>query len=204
LRNLSARAMRHTRFQAATREHRLTEGGSDQDPAAAPPQGDALVDAMSAEIPRLRRFARVLVRGQDGADDLVQEALLRAIGARGQFQQGTNLRAWLFAILRNVHLSQRRRAARSPFAPTPEVMPSAPVSGGQEEQHAFRDLGRAFDALPRSQRQVLWLTVVEGLDYEQVAEIIGTPVGTVRSRLSRARDALRRAVLSGQATDGRK
>jgi RNA polymerase sigma-70 factor (ECF subfamily) len=165
------------------------------------PEADALLAAMSAEIPRLRRFARVLMRGADGADDLVQEALMRAIAARAQFAEGTNLRAWLFAILRNVHLSLRRRAGRSPFAPAPAIMPAAPVSGGQEEQHAFRDLGRAFDALPKTQRQVLWLTVVEGMDYEQVAAVLGTPVGTVRSRLSRARDTLRRVVWADRADD---
>lgn len=159
-----------------------------------PPGADPLLAAITAEIPRLRRFARVLMRGADGADDLVQDTLMRAIAAREQFSDGTNLRAWLFAILRNVHLSLRRRAGRSPFAPSPAVMPQAVVSGGQEEQHAFRDLGRAFDALPKTQRQVLWLTVVEGMDYEQVAAVLGTPVGTVRSRLSRAREALRRSV----------
>lgn len=158
------------------------------------PANDQLLAAMADEVPRLRRFARVLLRGQDGADDLVQETLMRAITARAQFEPGTNLRAWLFAILRNQHLSLRRRAGRSPFAPSPAELPAAPVSGGQEEGHAFRDLGRAFERLPKSQRQVLWLTVVEGLDYEQVAQVIGTPVGTVRSRLSRARDALRKAV----------
>jgi RNA polymerase sigma-70 factor (ECF subfamily) len=168
-----------------------------EDPAAA----DPMLAAMASEIPRMRRFARVLMRGQDGADDLVQETLMRAIAARGQFTEGTNLRAWLFAILRNVHLSLRRRAGRSPFAPTPEIMPTATVSGGQEEQHAFRDLGRAFDQLPKVQRQVLWLTVVEGMDYDQVADILGTPVGTVRSRLSRAREALREAVGATKAEE---
>ena len=168
------------------------------------PEADPLLAAMAAEIPRLRRFARVLMRGADGADDLVQETLMRAIAARSQFAEGTNLRAWLFAILRNVHLSLRRRAGRSPFAPTPATMPASIVSGGQEEQHAFRDLGRAFDALPKTQRQVLWLTVVEGMDYEQVAAVLGTPVGTVRSRLSRAREALRTSVWAQQKTKGGK
>lgn len=164
-----------------------------------PPVADPLLAAIAAEVPRLRRFARVLMRGADGADDLVQETLVRAIAARAQFAEGSNLRAWLFAILRNVNLSQRRRAGRSPLAPAPSTMPEAPVSGGQEEQHRLRDLGRAFDALPRAQQQVLWLTVVEGLDYEQVAAVLGTPVGTVRSRLSRARETLRRAVWAGTA-----
>lgn len=163
-----------------------------------PAQADPLLAAMAAEIPRLRRFARVLMRGQDGADDLVQDTLARAIAARAQFAEGTNLRAWLFAILRNLHLSFRRRAGRSPFAPTSETMPAATVSGGQEEKHAFRDLARAFEQLPKSQRDVLWLTVVEGMDYEQVAGILGTPVGTVRSRLSRGREALRRAVVAAR------
>lgn len=163
---------------------------------------DPLVAAMAEEVPRLRRFARMLVRGADGADDLVQEALLRAIAARAQFAEGTSLRAWLFAILRNVHLSQLRRAGRSPIVAAPATMPEAVVSGGQEEQHAFRDLGRAFEALPKTQRQVLWLTVVEDMDYEQVAAVLAIPLGTVRSRLSRARDALREAVQAGGGPPG--
>lgn len=173
----------------------------DNDDPAPPVVADAFLAAIAAEIPRLRRFARVLARGHDMADDLVQDALVRAIAARASFQEGTNLRAWLYAILRNVHLSLRRRAGRSPLLPAPEEMPAIAVSGGQEESHAMRDLGRAFQALPRAQQQVLWLTVVEGMEYEDVARVLGTPVGTVRSRLSRARDALRTA-MQGEATPG--
>ena len=174
-----------------------------QDSAGPPPPGahDEFLAAIAAEIPRLRRFARVLARGHDMADDLVQDALVRAIAARASFQDGTNLRAWLYAILRNVHLSLRRRAGRSPLLPAPGEMPAIAVSGGQEESHAMRDLGRAFQALPRAQQQVLWLTVVEGMEYEDVARVLGTPVGTVRSRLSRARDALRSA-MQGETPEG--
>jgi RNA polymerase sigma-70 factor (ECF subfamily) len=166
----------------------------DQPIPDAPHATDKLMAAIAEEIPRLRRFARVLARGNDLADDLVQDTLVRAIAARASFSEGTNLRAWLFAILRNVHLSLRRRASRSPLLPAPEEMPMTPVSGGQEEGHAMRDLGRAFESLPKAQQQVLWLTVVEGMEYEDVAQVLGTPVGTVRSRLSRAREALRVAM----------
>ncbi len=157
------------------------------------PSPDAFATAVAAEIPRLRRFARVLARRTDAADDLVQETLVRAIAARAQFVPGTNLRAWLFTILRHASAAGARRDARSPFAPS-DRLPEAAVSGGQEERHSMRDLAAGFGRLPRIQREALWLVVVEGLDYAEAARILGVPPGTLRSRLSRAREALRRAV----------
>ena len=132
------------------------------------PGADAFANAVAAEIPRLRRFARVLVRHGDAADDLVQETLLRAIGARDQFQEGTNLRAWLFTILRHARAAGLRRAARSPFL-SPETMPEAAISGGQEERQEMRDVVIAFRRLRRIHREALWVVVVEGLDYGEAA-----------------------------------
>lgn len=157
------------------------------------PRADAFATAVAAEIPRLRRFARVLVKHGDTADDLVQETLVRAIAARGQFQEGTNLRAWLFTILRHARAAAMRRAARSPFL-SPETMPEAAISGGQEERQAMRDVIAAFRRLPPIHREALWVVVVEGLDYSEAAKVLGVPAGTLRSRLSRAREALRRGV----------
>lgn len=157
------------------------------------PEADAFAMALAGEIPRLRRFARVLTKHADAADDLVQETLLRAIAAREQFTVGTNLRAWLFTILRHARAAAVRRDARSPFL-SAETMPEAAVSGGQEERQAMRDLAIAFGRLPAIQREALWLVVVEGLDYAEAARILAVPPGTLRSRLSRAREALRRSI----------
>ncbi|MDI3306940.1 MAG: sigma-70 family RNA polymerase sigma factor [Acetobacteraceae bacterium] len=157
------------------------------------PGADAFAMALAGEIPRLRRFARVLTKQADAADDLVQETLLRAIAARDQFTVGTNLRAWLFTILRHARAATVRRDARSPFLAS-ETVPEAAVSGGQEERQAMRDLAAAFNRLPAIQREALWLVVVEGLDYAEAARVLGVPPGTLRSRLSRAREALRRSI----------
>ncbi|WP_149539420.1 RNA polymerase sigma factor [Siccirubricoccus phaeus] len=165
------------------------------------PEAEAFAAAVAAEIPRLRRFARVLVRQPDLADDLVQETLVRAIAARTQFQRGTNLRAWLFTILRHARAAALRRAARSPMV-HPETLPDAPVSGGQEERQAMRDVAAAFNLLSPLHREALWVVVVEGLDYADAARVLGVPPGTLRSRLSRARDQLRRALGQDPGTPG--
>ncbi|MDB5375035.1 MAG: polymerase sigma-70 factor, family protein [Belnapia sp.] len=157
------------------------------------PEAEALATAIAAEIPRLRRFARVLTRGSDQADDLVQETLLRAIAAQAQFEPGTNLRAWLFTILRHARAANVRRAARSPIMEA-ETLPEAAVSGGQEERQSMRDVSNAFRLLAPIHREALWLVVVEGLDYAEAARILNVPPGTLRSRLSRAREALRQGI----------
>jgi RNA polymerase sigma-70 factor (ECF subfamily) len=148
---------------------------------------DRFAAAVAAEVPRLRRFARVLMRPADAADDLVQETVLRAISARHQFEAGTNLRAWLFVILRNARNAELRR--QRGVTATEEIQQG--VSGGQEERQQMRDVAAAFLRLPPQQREVLWLVVVEGVDYAEAARLLGIPLGTVRSRLSRARTALR-------------
>ena len=165
------------------------------------PEADALATAIAAEIPRLRRFARVLTRGADQADDLVQETLLRAITAQAQFEPGTNLRAWLFTILRHARAAAARRAARSPIQEA-ETLPESAVSGGQEERQAMRDVAMAFRQLATIHREALWLVVVEGLDYAEAARILNVPPGTLRSRLSRAREALRQGIGLEPGEDG--
>ncbi len=160
----------------------------------ASPTRDAILKQMAAEIPRLRRFARLFARTPDTADDLTQETLLRATTAIEQFTPGTNLRAWLFTILRNTHLAEMRRHARNPVSISAEPGEAPPVSGRQEERHELRDLARGFGKLPRSQQEVVLLIVIEGMDYVDAARIMHVPVGTVRSRLSRAREALRQSV----------
>jgi len=149
--------------------------------------------SIEAEIPRLRRYARALARDIATADDLVQDCLARALGKLHLWQEGTDLRAWLFTILHNQYVNQVRRAVREGAAvglsETEPMLTRAPHQGKRLE---LRDLERAIAKLPEEQRAVILLVGLEGMRYEEVAEVLDVPVGTVRSRLSRGREALRR------------
>lgn len=149
--------------------------------------------SIEAEIPRLRRYARALVRDGAGADDLVQDCLARALEKLHLWQEGTDLRAWLFTILHNQYVNQVRRAVREGAAvglsESEPMLAQAPHQGKRLE---LRDLQRAITKLPDDQRSVILLVGLEGMRYEEVADILDIPIGTVRSRLSRGRDALRR------------
>jgi len=151
--------------------------------------------SIEAEIPRLRRYARALARDMTAADDLVQDCLARALSKLHLWQEGTDLRAWLFTILHNQYVNQVRRAVREGTAvglsETEPLLTRAPQQGRRLE---LRDLERAMTKLPEEQRAVILLVGMEGMRYEEVAEILDVPVGTVRSRLSRGRDALRRLI----------
>lgn len=148
---------------------------------------------IEAEIPRLRRYARALARDVATADDLVQDCLARALGKLHLWQEGTDLRAWLFTILHNQYVNQVRRAVREGAAvglsETEPLLTRAPHQGSRLE---LRDLERALARLPEEQRAVILLVGLEGMRYEEVADVLDVPVGTVRSRLSRGREALRR------------
>src|SRR6266704_2339080 len=150
---------------------------------------------IEAEIPRLRRYARALARDVATADDLVQDCLARALGKIHLWQEGTDLRAWLFTILHNQYVNQVRRSVREGAAvglsETEPLLTRAPHQGNRLE---LRDLERAITKLPEEQRTVILLVGLEGMRYEEVAEILDIPIGTVRSRLSRGRDALRRLI----------
>jgi RNA polymerase sigma-70 factor (ECF subfamily) len=148
---------------------------------------------LEAEIPRLRRYARALTRDVARADDLVQSGLTRALAKQHLWQPGTDLRAWLFTILHNQHVNDVRRSVREgvnvaieEMTPVLSVYPTAMAS------LELRDLEAAIAKLAPEQRQVILLVGLEGMQYEEVALILGVPVGTVRSRLSRGRDQLRR------------
>ena len=148
---------------------------------------------LEAEIPRLRRYARALTRDPSRADDLVQSCLVRAVAKEHLWQPGTDLRAWLFTILHNQHVNDVRRSVREGISVAVEdVAPvlTAPSNAGASLQ--LRDLERAIARLPEEQRQVILLVGLEGMRYEEVATILGVPIGTVRSRLSRGRDMLRK------------
>jgi RNA polymerase sigma-70 factor (ECF subfamily) len=155
---------------------------------------------LEREIPRLRRYARALTRHAARADDLVQSCLMRAVAKQHLWQEGTDLRAWLFTILHNQHVNDVRRSVREGINVAVEDVAS--VLTVQSNAHAtlqLRDLERAIAKLPEEQRQVILLVGLEGLRYEEVATILGVPVGTVRSRLSRGRDMLRRLMDMGEA-----
>lgn len=143
-------------------------------------------------IPALRRYARALTRDTDIADDLVQDTLVRALRSEKLFIGG-DLRAWLYTILTNLNRNRRRSLARQPNMTVLLDTESEP-SGTEAEG---RDIARALATLQDDQRAVLLLVVLEGLSYRDVADIQGVPIGTVMSRLARARAQVR-AVLEGQ------
>jgi RNA polymerase sigma-70 factor, ECF subfamily len=147
---------------------------------------------VEAEIPRLRRYARALTRDAIRADDLVQSCLVRAVAKQHLWQPGTDLRAWLFTILHNQHVNDVRRGIRDGNnVPIDEITPVATVESNAMATLELRDLERGLAKLPQEQREVILLVGLEGMRYEEVAEILNIPVGTVRSRLSRGRDQLR-------------
>jgi len=147
-------------------------------------------------IPRLRRYARALVGDRATADDLVQDTLERAWLKLHLYRRGTDLRAWLFTVMHNVHVN-RVRASRV-TDPLEDEMPELAQRAPQGDALLVRDLDRGITRLPAEQRAVLLLVTLEEMSYEQVARTLGIPIGTVMSRLSRAREKLR-AMMLGQA-----
>lgn len=155
---------------------------------------------IEAEIPRLRRYARALTRDVVIADDLVQDCLTRALGKIHLWQEGSDLRAWLFTILHNQYVNHIRRAVREgPSVALIETEPMLSRAPQQGRRLELRDLERAIARLPEEQRSVILLVGLEGMRYEEVASVLDVPVGTIRSRLSRGREALRR--LTGAVPD---
>jgi RNA polymerase sigma-70 factor (ECF subfamily) len=147
---------------------------------------------MKAEIPRLRRFARYMTRDADYSDDLVQECLARAIANIESWQPGTNLRAWLFVILKNVFRNDKRRAQHDMAYRNGLEKDTLSYAPAQQHNHlVLSEVQKAFMHLTDDHREVLMLIAVEGLRYEEAAAVLNISVGTVKSRLSRARTALR-------------
>ncbi|MGH8519479.1 MAG: RNA polymerase sigma factor [Panacagrimonas sp.] len=147
-------------------------------------------------IPRLRRYARALVGDRAAADDLVQDTLERAWAKLHLYRRGTDLRAWLFTVMHNVHVN-KVRATRA-TDPLEDEMPELAQRAPQGDALLVRDLDRAITRLPAEQRAVLLLVTLEEMSYEEVARTLGIPIGTVMSRLSRAREKLR-AMMIGQS-----
>jgi RNA polymerase sigma-70 factor, ECF subfamily len=149
-----------------------------------------LADDMLALAPRLRAYAWVLSRGDGSADDLVQEALMRAWQFRHTFKPGSNLKAWLFRILRNVYLASLPTSSRTVQDVDGKFSAQLSQPPEQEWRARFGELSRLLARLPPQNREALLLVAGSGLTYEEAAEICGVSVGTVKSRVSRAREAL--------------
>jgi RNA polymerase sigma-70 factor (ECF subfamily) len=148
---------------------------------------------LEEQIPRLRRYARALTRDANRADDLVQDTLVRALAKQHLWQDGTNLRAWLFTLMHNQHVNDVRRSNRE--GGNIDVNEMAAVLVATTDPTAsrqLRELERSLARLPLEQREAILLVGLEGLRYDEAADILDVPIGTVRSRLSRGREALRR------------
>jgi len=173
-----------------------THPGDDSSGAAVLPQPDLV-----AAIPRLRRYARVLMGNPTRADDLVQDTLARAWEKRSLWQAGSDLRAWLFTIMHNVFVNQRALAKREGRCVSIDAdedgagVLQIPVRATQSDRLELADVFRHIRQLPVEQREVLILAAVEELHYAEIAAALAIPVGTVMSRLSRARDSLRRMAM---------
>ena len=156
-------------------------------------------DDVIAQLAPLRRYARALTRDESQADDLVHDALVRAYERRSTFRRGASLRNWLLSILHNTFVDghRRRKAERRRDAEAAQLA-EVTVPAGQEDSVQLRQIRQAFLGLPEEQRAVLHLVAIEGLPYQEAANALGIPLGTLMSRLGRARAALRAFEESGR------
>jgi RNA polymerase sigma-70 factor (ECF subfamily) len=150
-----------------------------------PPLGNELL----AAVPELRAFAFSLTSNWDRADDLVQETLLRAWSNKDKFQHGTKLKAWLFTILRNVLYSEHRKRRRE-ISDDGSYSAQVRAHPDQQAHLDYADFLRALHKIPVLHREALLLIGAEGMSYEEAAEVCGVPVGTIKSRVNRAREKL--------------
>ena len=148
---------------------------------------------LEEQILRLRRYARALTRDIERADDLVQDTLVRALIKQHLWQPGTNLRAWLFTLMHNQNINNARHSAREGWNIDVEAMSNVlTATTDPTASRRLYELDRALNQLAQEQRQVILLVGLEEFSYVETAAILNIPVGTVRSRLSRGRDQLRR------------
>ena len=177
--------------EADTRRNNRNWSGQ-SDPPKPGLADQCLHDEIVALIPRLERYARVLTRDVIGADDLVQDCLVRALGKIHLWEQGTDLRAWLFTILHHQHISHSRRDARQRASNQLRQSDSSmTLPPNQTARLELRDLECALAKLPEEQRSVILLVGLEGMAYDEAASVVKMPVGTVRSRVARGREQLR-------------
>jgi RNA polymerase sigma-70 factor (ECF subfamily) len=149
------------------------------------------LDQIEACVPALRRYARALTRNLDLADDLVQDCLERAIARRGLFRPAGPLRPWLFTILVNIHRNSLRTTRRHGTSVDLDHLPELSTPAPQPGHIALAELARALETLPLEQQEALLLVALEGLPYQEAADILKIPLGTLMSRLGRARATLR-------------
>jgi RNA polymerase sigma-70 factor, ECF subfamily len=150
-------------------------------------------------VPGLRCYARSLLRDRDAADDLVQDCLERALGRRRLWHAGVSLRPWLFRIMHNIWANEiRRRVTRPAHEPIEGAYDLPGAAEVQTVRLAVHDMERALDLLPEEQRAIVLMVAVSGMSYQECAEALQLPVGTVMSRLSRGRERLR-ALMQGQS-----
>ena len=153
---------------------------------------------IATHIPQLRRYARALTGDYTAAEDLVQDTLERAWKRIGQWRLGSDLRAWLFTIMHNLYVNQLKADSRKQGQPPEQATLDLSVRPTQEDRLELRDLNKALRRLSNEQREVLLLVGLEQMSYEEVAKVLGIPIGTVMSRLSRGRDQLR-AMMEGSS-----
>lgn len=153
-------------------------------------QGENFIGDLIALLPRLRRLARTLAGHPNDADDLVQIALERALSRAGQWRPDARLDAWVFGILRNAWLDELRARTRGQRLFAPEEAGEAVGEAAMERRSDAMSVASALARLPEEQREVVALVLVEGLSYREAAELLAVPIGTVTSRLARARVAL--------------
>ena len=175
-------------------------------PAVRPPSSDdaAFKAELVTLIPHLRAFARTLTGDPTSADDLAQEAMMKAWDARASYQMGTNMKAWTFMILRNQFYSEKRRSWRQTQLDQEAAERTLIAVDDPEAPVALDELRQALQTLPEEQREALILVGAGGFAYEEAAEICQCAVGTVKSRVSRARKALQATLeRGGYARDGK-
>ena len=155
--------------------------------------------AVVAELPRLRRYARALLRDSVSADDLVQDCVERALSRLTLFRAGTNMRSWLFTIMHNVYVNSVRRRSHAPDRDvlTPGVADSHPTPPEQHAALVARDIARSLGLLSDEHREIVLLVDLEDMSYKQAAQVVGVPIGTVMSRLARGREHLRELMEGG-------
>ena len=164
---------------------------------------DAVWSSLSEHLAGIRRYARKMARDPADADDLVQECLVRALSRDHVWSEVRDVRAYLFAMLHHTHVDLAFRSRRdSETVSLDDLAVELPCAPPQPHALLLRDLGRSLELLPSERRRVLLLVGLEGMTYQEVADAVGVPIGTVMSRLARGRESLRRLMLGADDRAG--
>ena len=155
---------------------------------------EEISERLVALLPRLRRFARSLSRNQHDADDLVQVAVEKALRNREQFRAGANLASWMFGIMKNAWIDDRRARGRRAEVALPEDSGEHPAVSPADTDVGLWSVSEAMSKLPEDQRLAIALVLVEGMSYKEAAAVLEIPIGTLTSRLARGRTALAEAL----------